>query len=212
MKKSFLCSVSRFLLATLVFNSSLFAIPDVPRNGDALLPARCCESSNEPSVVIGGDQSAIPFLVQQVLLLNEQNSSLPASILRLQELLVQGYSMAPQSLVVEALGDLYAIFECRQGFCDDAQRQQIVLLFRLCAEQVAGVERSYFGGQKRTITDPVIETNSIDTPALAPTTLDIGPTRATLITIGSATTSNTLNLGGCCIDGEYTKYERYGRL
>jgi YVTN family beta-propeller protein len=168
----------------------------VPRNGDALLPARCCESSNEPSVVIGGDQSAIPFLVQQVLLLNEQNSSLPASILRLQELLVQGYSMAPQSLVVEALGDLYAIFECRQGFCDDAQRQQIVLLFRLCAEQVAGVERSYFGGQKRTITDPVIETNSIDTPALAPTTLDIGPTRATLITIGSATTSNTLNLGG----------------
>jgi len=188
--------VSRFLLAALSLNSSLLAVSEVPQSYIAGPAERYSDSGGEHYVCITGELSALPVLIAHIMSLGETDQALMASVKEVQDLLAQGYTMIPLRVVIKAFEDMEVIFDRLHQRCDDELLKKIDGLFRRCVLPLSSGELSRQGPAMRAPGDPV-ETNSIDTPVGGPSTiLDIGPTLATAINIGSSTTVNTVTLGG----------------
>jgi len=203
MERFFVRGVSRFLLSALFLQSGLIAVPEVSHAGSYSPGEPVCRQDAEQSVFIGPEQSAFPALVAHILSLGETDQEIMASVKQVAALLAQGQVTAPLGLVAKAFEDMALIFERQHSKCDDLLLEEIDDLFQLCAAQLAtsGELRSSpstvlatLGSRwvTRAISDPTINTTNLDAIGTA---LNIGPTNATAITIGSATTGNVITLG-----------------
>jgi hypothetical protein len=202
-ERFFVRGVSRFLLSALFLQSGLIAVPEVSHAGSYSPGEPVCRQDAEQSVFIGPEQSAFPALVAHILSLGETDQEIMASVKQVAALLAQGQVTAPLGLVAKAFEDMALIFERQHSKCDDLLLEEIDDLFQLCAAQLAtsGELRSSpstvlatLGSRwvTRAISDPTINTTNLDAIGTA---LNIGPTNATAITIGSATTGNVITLG-----------------